>query len=123
MYFFLNIQNNATGSRELYPEQGTAIVDNQEINLAEVSVSVTNLRRLREPMSPDSEHRMAFWFGVPQGAWNDISSIQYRLAAPLDENGNSTGDDYFFDIAVSNWDYAPLPEELQPFLEDLRVDL
>lgn len=128
----LGISNNADAVREVYPDDGIpGEVDpsegeawfettSGEIVNSSSFASAPKVEFKRGDISPDTQLIAAYWVET-HIEWDRITKLSYTAGAPLDENQNSVGDGYQFEIDLTGWDYAPLPDELVSFFSEWNV--
>ena len=128
----LRISNNANVVREVYPDDGIpGEVDPSEgeAQFETVSGDIVNSSSFasaskvefkRGDISPDTQLIAAYWVETDV-EWDQITRLFYTAGAPLDKNQMPVGDGYNFEIEISDWEYTPLPEELEPFFSEWSV--
>ena len=128
----LRISNNASAVRKVYPDdgipgeadpsEGRAWFEtiNGEIVNSSSFASAPKVEFKRGDISPDTQLIAAYWVET-HIEWDQITKLFYTAGAPLDENQTPVGDEYQFEIEVSGWEYAPLPEELVSFFAEWNV--
>ena len=129
----LAISNNATEVREVYPDdgipgdvdpsQGEVWIETLEGEVSEALgfAEAAQIDFTRGALEPGTQVVTAFWIDTSI-EWDEIASLSYTAGVPLGENQVPVGDGYQFEIEITDWDYVPLPEELEPFFAGWSVE-
>lgn len=128
----LGISNNSDAIRQVYPDdgipgevdpsQGAVWLETAagEIIEALSFAGAPKVDFTRGAINPGTQVVTAFWIETDI-EWDEIAGISYTAGAPLDENQVPVGDGYDFEIDLTDWEYVPLPEELEPFFAEWSV--
>ncbi len=128
----LSIRNNATEVRAVYPDdgipgevdpsQGEVWIETVEGEVSEALgfAEASLVDFTRGVLEPGTQVITAFWIRT-NIEWDEIARLSYTAGAPLDENQAPVGEGYQFEIAIGDWDYVPLPEDLEPFFSNWTV--
>lgn len=107
------ITNKSDKILSIYPDQGTIVVGNEQIDLREYMISSTFGDDLGGEIYPGVTKIGGIWFGIKRTALGEIQSITIAFSNPTDNEFNSYGEDFLFIIDLSNRQNEPLPDELK----------
>ena len=111
--FILRITNNTEGAVTLYPNQGQVLINGEQIEpwgffgtvgdpfedtSGEIHAGVTRIG--------------GFWFGVRRSAFDEVGTIKYIVSAPVDDDWDSLGEDFTFEISTDGWEFETIPDDL-----------
>jgi hypothetical protein len=111
--FVLEINNTADGQRTIYPDQGTVIIGDEQVELNPFDIEgIKGLEDVSGDLYPGVRRVGGFWFGINRSTWDQITNITYVIDAPVDEDWNRQGEDFRFEIDTTGWGFEPFPEDL-----------
>jgi hypothetical protein len=111
--FILEVSNTADSQRTIYPDQGTVIIGDEQIELKPFDMwSIEGLEDVSGDLYPGVRRVGGFWFGINRSTWDQITSITYVIDSPVDEDWDRQGEDFRFEIDTAGWGFEPYPEDL-----------
>lgn len=108
------ITNTTDKVVSLYPYQATIVVGSEQIDLWGWS--------LIQRIGPEDVSGEIFpgvtlvggsWFGVRRSDVPNITNMILSFDGPVDENFNSLGPDFYFELDLSNHEWVDMPDELK----------
>jgi len=111
------IENKTTNTASVYPDQGTTRIGGEQTELQDYAISGGNLEGgvYSGDVLPGTKLIGGLWFGLDKTALTEINSMTVFIAAPLDQNFNTLGPDYIFNLDLSLKQFSELPQELKGF--------
>lgn len=110
------IQNTSTKTAMVYPDQGKVVAGGEQVDLTEFMLFGTFGDDLGGDIFPGVTKIGGIWLGFKRTPVQDIQNMLISINAPLDENFNTIGGDYRFDIDLSE----RKNDSLQDSLKSLR---
>jgi hypothetical protein len=140
---FLEITNTSNQKRVVYPESvknpAQAAIESDLLYVPRDMIFIVDTsNNMKQPLMvsgagefdsyggeilPNTSYITGYYFSVPEISWNTMSKLIYTIDPPLDANGDPVGEKFLFEVKISSWEYAPLPDELVPILLDWNVDI
>lgn len=111
----LRIKNNS--NKMLYIDswgQSIIIIGDEQINPIDYVCKIYSGEDTYGEIYPGITRIGGFWFGVRRSTWEEINKVKYIIDAPRDEDYRDVGEDFKFEIDLSEKNFEPLPEELLP---------
>jgi len=110
----LRVTNNSNKILTIYPWQGIILIGNEQINPIEYHCQIYNMEYTDGEIYPGITRIGGFWFGIRRSTWDEINKVKYIIDAPSDEDYTDVGEDFQFEINLSEKNFEPMPEELLP---------
>jgi hypothetical protein len=110
--FILRVTNNTDEVITIYPDQGDVVIEDVQTSLDEYWCALGNLEDISGDLQPGVMRVGGFWFGVRRKQWDKIGEMIYLVDAPFDADWDDLGEDYRFEIDMSDAGFEPIPEDL-----------
>lgn len=110
--FIFRITNSNDKKISIYPDQGTVIAGSEQIPLLDFFLAEFG-DKIGGDIFPGVTVIGGIWFGFKRTPVNEINSIILTFTGPVDENFNSLGPDFTFNLDLTNRQDQPLPDELK----------
>lgn len=94
--FQISVQNTTDQTINVHPDQGTVVVGNEQVDTALFMSDDVGGEILAGVMKDG-----AVLFGLKRQAPNEVTSVRYLIGGPFDNDFNDIGDDYEFEITIS----------------------
>ncbi len=106
------ITNNTDKTLGVYPDQGTVIAGSEQIELVNFFFA-TYGDEVGGDIFPGVTKLGGIWFGFQRMAIEDIQNLKLRFDGPHDENFNRTGNNFAFDIDLTERRYDQMPSDVK----------
>lgn len=109
------ITNNSDQTVNLYPLQGSAQINSEQIDFFDYMFADVRLGEdIDGELFPGVQKIGGLWFGIKRSSLDEIDQITFRIAAPASsEKYQRLGEGYEITVDLSNRIFEPLPEELK----------
>lgn len=107
------VTNNTDQVISIYPDQGTVVIGNEQINLIDFLFCGQFGDDFSGDIFPGVTAIGGMWLGIKRSSVADVNSMIISFSGPSDQNYNSLGPDYYFELDISNHIFEELPAELQ----------
>lgn len=107
------ITNTSDKTISIYPDQGTVIVLTEQIDLREWMLFGTFGDDIGGDIYPGITKIGGIYFGVKRATLAEINGITIIVTAPHDENFNTLGGEFKFELDLSQRKNDPIPDELK----------
>jgi hypothetical protein len=108
----LRMTNTTDGKLMVYPDQGTIIIGNEQIELSDARTGIGGLDDLGGDIFPGVTKVGGVWFGVRRSTFEQITSVLFAFKAPFNADFRRTGEDFEIVLDVSNHEFQPYPDDL-----------
>jgi hypothetical protein len=105
------VTNNTNGIIKIYPEEGTVVVNKEQVDLNDYITTGTFGDDVNGEIYPGVISTGGIWFGLKDITVSDASHVIVGIDAPYDSNGNKLGSDYYMEFDLSGWVFEPIPDE------------
>jgi hypothetical protein len=106
------IENKTSGMISVYPDQGKIMVGSEQINMMDFSFAGTSVGGVYSgDILPGAKLIGGLWVGFQRTPLNDINSMTIFINAPHDKDFNSLGQDYTFNLDLSQKQFVEYPAE------------
>ena len=106
------VENKTNGIVSVYPDQGKIMVGNEQINMFDYSLAGTSVGgNYGGDILPGAKLIGGLWVGFQRTPLDDINSMTIFIDAPHDKDFNSLGQDYTFNLDLSQKQFVEYPAE------------
>jgi hypothetical protein len=105
------VQNESSQIMNVFPDQGCVDVGGEQVDLSTTPTVVGDY--LGGEILPGFNKVGGFWFGFKRTALDEIQNMEIVIAAPFDNFSNTLGQEYRFDIDLSERKNKAGPDELK----------
>lgn len=109
--FLLEVRNDAGKTISVYPDQGQVVIGDEQVEPLDFHGGIRSMEDISGDFLPGVRRIGGFWFGLRRVVWSDITKIVYTVNAPVDEDWDHLGADYYFEIDTTGWTYVPIPDK------------
>jgi hypothetical protein len=96
------------------PFQGTVVVNGEQIDLSQWYAAGTSFgREANGEIFPGATAIGGLWFGIKRSDVPQINKIAIGVDSPHNEEYRDVGEDFYFEIDLSNHEYQEHPPELE----------
>jgi len=110
----LRVTNNSNKILNIRPDKGIIIIGNEQINPEDYYCEIYTMEDISGQLYPGIMRIGGFWFGVRRSTWDEVIKVKYIIDALYDEDYADVGEDFQFEINLSEKSFEPMPEELSP---------
>jgi len=107
------VTNNSDKPINVYTDQGKLVVGSEQIDLLDYAMYGEFGDDFSGEIFPGVTAIGGMWIGIKRSALEDIKKMQIFIDGPSDNNLNTLGPDYKFDIDLSERKNEPLPDDLK----------
>lgn len=107
------VKNNTGQSMNVYPDQGHVVANGEQVNLLDAALVGSGGDPLGGEILPGVTKVGTLWFGFRRSSIEDLQAMTIVLPAPHDNYLYTTGQEYRFDLDLSNRKNESLPDELK----------
>jgi hypothetical protein len=108
----LRMTNTTDGKLTIYPDQGTVIIGNEQIDLNNSRTGIGGMDDLGGDIFPGVTKVGGVWFGVRRSTLEQITNLLYAFSGPFNADFRRVGDEFEIGLDVSSHDFEPYPEDL-----------
>jgi hypothetical protein len=106
------ITNNNTEMVKIYPDQGTVVINNEQVELTDWLFAGTSIGDdLGGDLYPGVILVGGLWFGVQRTSIEDLSHVIVAINAPTNSDYDHLGEDFYIEFDTLNWTFEPLPSD------------
>lgn len=106
------LTNLSDSKRNVHPNQGTVVIGNEQIDLTEWMFAA-QIGDIGGEVFPGVTQVGGLWFGVKRSSVTDINKMIVSVGAPSNDSFQSQGEDFYFEIDLSNHEYQEMPNDLK----------
>jgi hypothetical protein len=111
--FVLRITNSTDKAVTVYPDQGTVVIGDEQIDLDQWWHRIGNMEDVSGDLQPGVTRVGGFWFGVRRSDWDEIGKVLFLIDAPFDQDYDDLGSGFRFEIDISGMGFQPFPDDLR----------
>jgi hypothetical protein len=106
------VTNSGTQVASVYPDQGTVVVGSEQVSLFDYFMTESG-ESFSGDIFPNVTLIGGLYFGLKKSQVAEISQMTIAIDGPFDSNFNKLGQDFYFQIDLSNHVFQDLPDELK----------